>query len=82
MARNTLLQPEKNLRSSRQPEVTGVGQAGDGHVEMGLVKLVGQEEQRSVQRASQVGAESQMKLLQSCRDVLVTLLARLNSKVK
>ena len=70
---------DKNLRSGRQPEVAGVGQAGDGHVEMGLVELVGQEEQRSVQRASQVGAESQMKLLQSCRDVLVTLLARLNS---
>ena len=67
------------MRSGRQPEVAGVGQAGDGHVEMGLVELVGQEEQRSVQRASQVGAESQMKLLQSCRDVLVTLLARLNS---
>ena len=28
MARSTLLQPDKNLRSSRQPEVTGVGQAG------------------------------------------------------
>ena len=48
---------DKNLRSGRQPEVAGVGQAGDGHVEMGLVKLVGQEEQRSVQRASQVGAQ-------------------------